>query len=81
MASSDANLNPSVDDETANQGKTIIVKIASFFTPTNQFSSTSLNIDILVSKLGSYCQSNRHVKNFRFKLKYDFGYSVITYNM
>ena len=45
MASSDANLNPSVDDETANQGKTIIVKIASFSTPTNQFSSTSHNFD------------------------------------
>ena len=30
MASSDANLNPSVDDETANQGKTIIVKLRHF---------------------------------------------------
>ena len=64
MASSDANLNPSVDDETANQGKTITVKIASFSTPTNQFSNTSLNFDFLERKLGSYCQSNRHVKNF-----------------
>ena len=51
MASSDANLNPSVDDETANQGKTIIVKIASFSTPTNQFYSTSLNFDFFGQKI------------------------------
>ena len=51
MASSDANLNPSVDDETANQGETIIVKIASFSTPTNQFSSTSLNFDFYGQKI------------------------------
>ena len=49
MASSDANLNPSVDDETANQGKTIIVKIASFSIPTNQFST----FQYLYRKLGS----------------------------
>ena len=79
MASSDANLNPSVDDETANQGKTIIVKLRHFLHRQINFPAPLLILIFWTVNQGPIVKATDMSRTFDLSLKGDFAYSVISY--